>query len=104
MTEDLTSSSEHRDQGILSPNQRLKLLESIFYYLAPARHPSKAEASAMQDLCFHLYSQSVAERMAASLNISVPKLRKALDVGIKAVKDCEGVAPLAIDSNNEPEP
>lgn len=88
---DLNSSSEHRQQKLLSPNHRLQYLKLIFYYLSPdGIFPHPTESGAMQDLCYHLYSESVAERMATHLGVSVPELRKALDIGLIAVKDCEG--------------
>ena len=85
----LNSSSEHRQQGLLSPAQRSEYLRIIFFYMND-KEALAEETSSMQDLCYHLYSESVAERMATHLSVSVPELRKALDIGLKAATDCEG--------------
>ena len=88
MTADLNSSSEHKQQGLLSPVQRLKYLRAIFVYMNEEEALIE-ETGPMQDLCYHLYSYSVAERMAKHLGVSVSELRKALDIGLEAVKDVE---------------
>ena len=88
MTADLNSSSEHRQQGLLSPAWRSEYLRIIFFYMND-KEVLAEETSSMQDLCYHLYSCGVAERMAKHLGVSVSKLRKALDIGLEAVKDVE---------------
>ena len=89
MTADLNSSSEHRQQGLLSPNQRSQFLRKIHCYMSDDNAALPTEVDAMQDLCYHLYAESVAKRMAKHLGVSVSKLRKALDIGLEAVKDVE---------------
>lgn len=93
----LSSSSEHRQQGLLSPVQRLNYFRAIFFYMNKVEALTE-EIDPMQDLCYHLYSQSVAERMAKHLGVSVPKLRKALDIGLKAAEDCDGGAAMTTPS------
>ena len=83
----LNSSSEHKQQGLLSPNQRWQFLRKIRCYMSDDNAAVPAEVDAMQDLCYHLYTESVAERMAKHLDVSVSELRKAFDIGLEAVKD-----------------
>ena len=88
MTADLSSSSKHKQQGLLSPVQRLKYLRAIFAYMNEEEALIE-EAGSMQNLCYRLYSYSVAKRMAKHLGVSVSELRKAFDIGLQAVEDIE---------------
>jgi hypothetical protein len=84
---DLQSSSEHREKGLMSPGRRwghlLRILAEMRTPPDLFEPPNATEAKAAQDLCFRLYSAEVADLMAARLGVDRQRVREALDAALQ---------------------
>jgi len=83
---DLQSSSDYHAKGLMSANERIHELKRIIRELrvdGQSTEVTREEVYSAQDLCYRLYSEEVADIMAAKLGVTRQQIREALDSAIR---------------------